>query len=87
MKSLEDHLSLAYPSELICDEDGSFVASHPDLIGCVAMGETADEAMKALDLARRVWLEVRFEDGLPTPEPVDEEEHSGKLLLRMPPGF
>jgi antitoxin HicB len=87
IKDLEYYWSLTYPYELIRDEDGSFVASHPQLIGCMAMGETADEAVKALDLARRVWLEVRHEEGLPIPEPVDAEEYSGKVLLRMPPAL
>lgn len=70
-KNLEYHLSRTYLYELIRDEDGSFVATNPELIGCIAMGDTADEAVKALDLARRVWLEVRYEDGLPIPEPVN----------------
>lgn len=86
-KNLDYYWSLTYPYELIRDEGGSFVASHPQLIGCIAMGETADEAVAALDLARRVWLEVRYEESLPIPEPVDEDEYSGKVLLRMPPAL
>lgn len=86
-KSLDYYLSLSYPYELVRDEDGSFVASHPDLIGCMAQGETADEAIRALDLARRAWLEVRFEDGLPIPEPLGEDDFSGKILLRIPPSL
>ena len=84
-KSLDYYFSLSYPYELIRDEDGTFVASHPDLIGCLAQGETADEAVRALDAARRAWLEVRFADGLPIPEPLDDEDYSGKILLRIPP--
>ena len=86
-KTLDYYLSLSYSYELVRDEDGSFVASHPDLIGCMAQGETADEAIRALDLARRAWLEVRFEDGLPIPEPLDEDDFSGKILLRIPPSL
>ena len=83
-KSLESFLSLQYPYELIRDEDGTFVASHPELLGCLAQGDTADEAVQALDLARRAWIEVRFEEDLPIPEPVDPDNFSGKLLLRIP---
>jgi antitoxin HicB len=86
-KTLDYYLSLSYSYELVGDEDGSFVASHPDLIGCMAQGETADKAIRALDLARRAWLEVRFEDGLPIPEPLDEGDFSGKILLRIPPSL
>lgn len=70
-KSLEYYFSLTYPYELVRDEDGSFMASHPGLIGCLAQGDTADEATGALDLARRAWIEVRFEEGLPIPEPLE----------------
>lgn len=86
-KSLEHYLSLSYPYELVRDEDGSFVASHPGLIGCLAQGDTADEATGALDLARRAWIEVRFEEGLPIPEPLEDSEYSGKILLRIPPAL
>lgn len=86
-KSLDYYLSLSYPYELVRDEDGLFVASHPSLMGCLAQGETADEAIEALDLARRAWLEVRFEDGLPIPEPLEDADYSGKILLRIPPAL
>jgi antitoxin HicB len=86
-KTLDYYLSLSYPYELVRDEDGTFVAAHPDLIGCLAQGETADEAIEALDLARRAWLEVRFEDGLPIAEPLEEDDFSGKILLRIPPSL
>jgi predicted RNase H-like HicB family nuclease len=86
-KSLDDYLSLSYPYELVRDEDGSFVASHPGLIGCLAQGGTADEAVGALDLARRAWIEVRFEEGLPIPEPLEDADYSGKILLRIPPAL
>lgn len=86
-KSLDDYFSFSYPYELVRDEDGSFVASHPALIGCLAQGETADEAVAALDLARRAWIEVRFEEGLPIPEPLEDADYSGKILLRIPPSL
>ena len=86
-KTLEHYLSLGYPYELLRDEDGTFVASHPDLLGCLAQGDTADEAVRALDLARKAWLDVRFQENLPIPEPIDAEEYSGKMLLRIPPAL
>jgi len=62
----EDYLAVRYRCELIQDEDG-FVAFHPDLLGCIAQGETAEEAMQNLDSARRLWIESRYEDHLPMP--------------------
>src|SRR5262249_21613691 len=60
-----------------------FVAKHPDLEGCLAQGETADEAVAALADARRLWVQTRLDDGLPIPEPMDEEEYSGRFVLRL----
>lgn len=81
---LEYYLALRYPIELVEDPDGGFVAKHPELEGCVAQGESPDVAVAALAEARRLWLETRFEDGLPIPEPREEEEHSGRFVLRVP---
>lgn len=87
-RDLSYYLSLNYRYELEADpEDGGFFASHPELPGCFAQGETADEAIEELDAAREVWLEVRLQDGLPIPEPREEDEFSGKLTLRLPPSL
>jgi antitoxin HicB len=83
---LKELLSRKYPIELIPDNDEpGYVAIHPDLEGCMAQGETADEAVAQLNAARELWIRTRFEDGLPIPEPKDNEEYSGRVLLRMPP--
>lgn len=83
-ESLEHYLSLNYAYELTRDiEQGGYFATHPDLDGCAAQGETADEAIEQLDVARELWIETRLEDGLPVPEPV-QEEPSGRISLRMP---
>ncbi len=83
-KTLDEYLSLSYPYQLIRDPDqGGFFACHPDLDGCAAQGETAEEAVAQLDAARELWIETRLEDGLPVPEPA-EEEPSGRVSLRMP---
>jgi predicted RNase H-like HicB family nuclease len=82
--SLEYYLSLNYPYELTRDpEEGGYFATHPDLDGCAAQGETAEEAVAQLDEARELWIETRLEDGLAVPEPAPEEP-SGRVSLRMP---
>lgn len=83
-KTLEEYLSLNYAYELTRDtEQGGYFASHPDLDGCAAQGETAEEAIEQLDIARELWIETRLEDHLPVPEPAPEEP-SGRVSLRMP---
>lgn len=82
-RELERLDSLPYEITLLADAAGGYVASHPDLPGCVAQGDTADEAVADLHAARRLWLESNLRRGLPVPEP-PSREHSGKVLLRMP---
>jgi predicted RNase H-like HicB family nuclease len=82
-----DLMSLHYTYELVRDdlEDGYF-AEHPDLPGCAAQGETAEEAIANLDVARELWIETRLEDSLPIPAPLSEDV-SGLISLRMPPSL
>lgn len=47
------------------DEDGVWIAECPSIPGCVSQGSSKDEALKNLDEAIRVCLEVRAERGLP----------------------
>ena len=87
IEALKHYLSLNYPIELVRDtEQGGFFANHPDLPGCAAQGETAEEAVANLDGARELWIEARIEDSLPISLPLTEEP-SGKILVRMPRGI
>lgn len=67
MKTLNDYLAMSYRLEIVRDDaEGGFVASYPDLPGCITCGETEEEAVKnALD-AKKAWLEAALEDGLPS---------------------
>ena len=71
--------------EIIEDKDeGGFVASFPDLPGCITCGDTIDVAVaNALD-AKRAWLEAAIEDGVEIHEPDSLEEYSGQFKLRIP---
>jgi len=83
-RKLEDYLKLNYPIELVRDEDAGYFAHNPDLMGCAAQGATAEEAVSSLDRAREMWIRERIAEGLAIPEPLSEDEPSGKLLLRIP---
>lgn len=50
-------------------EDGQWIADIPDLKGCSASGDTPEEAVKEVQIAKRLWLEVAKEDGDPIPKP------------------
>ena len=49
--------------------DGNYSAYVPDLPGCVATGDTLEEAERAIREAIRLHLEGLRTDGLPIPEP------------------
>lgn len=85
MKTLNDYLALSYRMEIIRDSDeGGFVASYPDLPGCITCGETEEEALKnALD-AKKAWLGAALEENIEIPEPDSLEAYSGQFKLRLP---
>ncbi|UYN90953.1 MAG: type II toxin-antitoxin system HicB family antitoxin [Anaerolineales bacterium] len=48
--------------------DGNFSAYSPDIDGCVAAGETREEAIKNMQEAIQFHFDGMREDGLPLPE-------------------
>lgn len=70
MKTLDGYMALSYRMEVVEDQtEGGFVASYPELPGCLTCGETAERAVaNALD-AKRAWLEAALEDGVEVPTP------------------
>lgn len=50
--------------------DGSpvYLASNPELPGCMSQGATSEEAVKNLRNARVDYIYMLLEDGLPVPE-------------------
>jgi predicted RNase H-like HicB family nuclease len=47
------------------DEDGMWIVECPSIPGCVSQGSTKDEALKSMEEAIALCLEVRAEQGLP----------------------
>jgi antitoxin HicB len=82
-KTLQHHLDQKYPIEIVEDDD-SFVASIPDLPGCVSFGNTAPEALENLQETKLLWLKGRIASGEPVPPPSQIEDYSGKFVLRIP---
>lgn len=52
----------------------SWGAHVPDLPGCVAVGETREEALRLIREAIEFHIQGLREDGLPIPEPCSEGE-------------
>ncbi|MEA2338977.1 MAG: hypothetical protein QOE82_2984 [Thermoanaerobaculia bacterium] len=51
------------------DEDDAFVAEVPELPGCMADGPTYEDAVSAVQVVIREWIETAQELGRPVPEP------------------
>jgi len=51
------------------EEDGGYIADIPDLDSCSAFGETPEEALKELEIAKKAWLEAARQTGKPIPPP------------------
>jgi predicted RNase H-like HicB family nuclease len=52
------------------ENDDIFVASVPELEGCMAHGSSQEQAMKEIGVAMRLWLETAKEHGDVIPEPL-----------------
>ncbi len=51
------------------DEDKGYIADIPDLEGCSAFGETPEQALAEVALAKAAWLEAARDTGRLVPEP------------------
>ncbi len=53
-------------------DDDAFLAEAPDLPGCVAHGDTHEDALRSINEAIALWLDTAREFGDPIPEPKGE---------------
>ena len=51
------------------EEDGGYIADIPDLESCSAFGDTPEQALAELKLAKSAWLEAAREGGKAVPPP------------------
>lgn len=58
------HINIFYS-----DPDNGYIADIPDLAGCSAFGQTPEEALKQVEIARTAWLETARAEGKPVPPP------------------
>ncbi|MBZ4194809.1 MAG: type II toxin-antitoxin system HicB family antitoxin [Candidatus Contendobacter sp.] len=74
-----------YPFEIspLSDEDGGgFLITFPDLPGCMADGETPEEALREGRDAFRCWMLAHIEDGRTVPLP-NRGGDPGKFVQRF----
>lgn len=85
MRTLEEYLKLPYRLVLTPDPDeGGYVASYPDLPGCITCAPTVEAAVVAAADAKESWLAAAMEDGVTIKEPESIDDYSGQFKLRIP---
>lgn len=51
------------------DDDKTFIAEVPELAGCMADGDTYQDALANVEIIVQEWIETAREIGRPIPEP------------------
>ena len=77
-------LKRPYGRVIIAEPDGTFRAEIIEFPGCIAVGDTAVQALTSLESVAESWLEATIAKGLRVPEPIESVEYSGKLVVRLP---
>lgn len=85
VKTVEHYMNLPYKMEIVPDkEEGGFIASFPELPGCITIGDTIEEVIQNIVDAKGAWIEAQLESGGEIPEPDELKEYSGQFKLRLP---
>jgi len=83
-ETISSYLKQPYARVVIPEPDGSFMAEVLEFPGCIAVGQTAGEALSALEEVAVDWLRIALDRGQTIPEPVEASEYSGRFVLRLP---
>ena len=85
MKTLEEYMKLPYKLEIIPDtEESGYIASYPELPGCITCGETIASAVANAEDAKKEWLLAAIEENIEIAEPESADSYSGQFKLRLP---
>ena len=66
------------------EEDGGYTAGIPDLRFCAAFGDTPEDALREVQIAKAVWLEAARASGKPIPSP---KYRPAIYRIATPPAF
>jgi len=82
--ALAEYLKKPYGRFVVPESDGTFRAEIIEFPGCIAVGETAAEALANLENVAASWLEATLARHQRIPEPIENIGFSGKLVVRLP---
>ena len=89
-KNLEYYMALNYPILLEKyeeDNEQKIGLRIPELKGVWASGDNFEQAITDLEETKKTWFEVCLKEEIEIPEPVSEEDFSGKFVLRVEPSL
>ena len=85
MKTLDYYMGLPYKLEIVPDStEGGYVASYPELRGCITVGDTLSSVAANAEDAKREWIQAAMEEDIEIPKPLSDAEYSGQFKLRIP---
>ena len=82
--STAEYLKKPYGRVVLPEPDGTFRGEIIEFPGCIAVGNTPAEALASLEDVAAAWLEATLAKGQRVPEPVENSDYSGKLVVRLP---
>jgi len=85
--TVQEYLALPYHIVIqhLNDESGSYYfATVKEFDGCMSHGKNYDEAFRNIQEAMEGWIETKLENGFPVPMPMEDNQYSGKFVLRIP---
>ena len=59
------HINIFYS-----EDDAGYIADIPDLEACSAFGNSPEEALKEVQIAKEIWIEAARAEGKPIPRPM-----------------
>jgi predicted RNase H-like HicB family nuclease len=80
-------LKQPYTRLVVPEPDGTYRSEILEFPGCIATGDTPAEALEAIENVADGWLQSALANNQAIPDPVDNTEFSGRLVLRMPKGL
>jgi antitoxin HicB len=78
------YLKRPYTRLVVPEPDGTFRCEVLEFPGCLATGDTPAEAYEGIEEAATDWIAAALERGQNIPEPFENLDFSGRLVLRLP---
>ena len=78
-----EYLKKPYGRVVVPEPDGTYRAEIVEFPGCLATGDTAQDALAKLEDVALAWLDATLTKNKRVPEPIENDEFSGKLMLRL----